>query len=173
MQTKGLYMLSKIFSKKAVRVVLSILCVIWMGFIFHLSAESSEVSQNRSSDVIDRYLDKFSPGYSQKTEAEKEIIIAKNQSVIRSLAHAFIYTVLGFLSTGVLLTYEISMTKRFAAALIFCVLYSISDEIHQIFVPGRAFQFVDLLCDAAGSVLGITSTLLSFSYLAKLSKNKS
>ena len=30
------------------------------------------------------------------------------------------------------------------------VLYAISDEVHQLFVPGRAFAFADILTDSAG-----------------------
>lgn len=45
--------------------------------------------------------------------------------------------------------------KAVAVSLAICVVYGITDEIHQIFVPGRAFQVRDLVMDAAGSVMGI------------------
>ena len=45
--------------------------------------------------------------------------------------------------------------KAVAVALAICVVYGITDEIHQIFVPGRAFQVSDLAMDAAGSIIGI------------------
>ena len=32
------------------------------------------------------------------------------------------------------------------------ILYAISDEIHQLFVPGRAFAFADILTDSAGII---------------------
>lgn len=38
-----------------------------------------------------------------------------------------------------------------------CVLYGISDEFHQSFVPGRSSSFLDVLADCAGAV--ITSVL--------------
>lgn len=35
-----------------------------------------------------------------------------------------------------------------------CFLYGLSDEIHQLFVPGRTFQTADLMLDLAGSLVG-------------------
>jgi VanZ family protein len=35
------------------------------------------------------------------------------------------------------------------------VLYAVSDEIHQLFVPGRAGQIRDVLIDACGVFVGI------------------
>ena len=35
------------------------------------------------------------------------------------------------------------------------VLYSVSDEIHQMFVPGRAAMFGDVVIDAVGGAAGI------------------
>jgi len=39
--------------------------------------------------------------------------------------------------------------------LIFCFLYAVSDEVHQIFVPGRAFAVGDIIIDTLGAALGI------------------
>ena len=36
-----------------------------------------------------------------------------------------------------------------------CVLYAISDEVHQFFVPGRGPQAKDVFIDSAGAVVGI------------------
>jgi VanZ family protein len=35
------------------------------------------------------------------------------------------------------------------------VLFALSDEVHQIFIPGRAFQIADLVRDALGAALGV------------------
>jgi VanZ family protein len=34
-------------------------------------------------------------------------------------------------------------------------LYALSDETHQLFVPGRAFQLLDLALDVTGAVIGL------------------
>ncbi len=35
----------------------------------------------------------------------------------------------------------------------FCILYGISDEFHQSFIPGRTVSFYDLLADGTGAML--------------------
>jgi hypothetical protein len=41
-----------------------------------------------------------------------------------------------------------------AATLAICVGYALTDEIHQMFVPGRHASVADLLADAAGASVG-------------------
>jgi VanZ family protein len=38
--------------------------------------------------------------------------------------------------------------------IVFGVTYAVTDEIHQMFVPGRSADVVDLLADTAGVILG-------------------
>ena len=39
-------------------------------------------------------------------------------------------------------------------AIIISTLYGVSDEYHQLFVPGRTFESLDIAADAIGSVVG-------------------
>jgi len=45
--------------------------------------------------------------------------------------------------------------KRHLLSLIFVFLYSLTDEIHQLFVPSRSFQLKDLAVDNLGSLLAV------------------
>ena len=36
-----------------------------------------------------------------------------------------------------------------------CVIYGLSDEVHQLFVVGRYFEVSDLIADAVGSLAGL------------------
>ena len=48
------------------------------------------------------------------------------------------------------------MDKRtFIFAIILCILYAISDEIHQHFIPGRSGDLLDVGIDTMGSCLGV------------------
>lgn len=45
-------------------------------------------------------------------------------------------------------------------AAVFSCIYASSDEIHQLFVPGRAGQVRDVLIDTSGAVAGILLAIL-------------
>ena len=47
------------------------------------------------------------------------------------------------------------------SVILFCILYGISDELHQAFVPGRMPDILDLLADATGAVLVVAAWLWS------------
>lgn len=46
---------------------------------------------------------------------------------------------------------------RLAWSWIFCVLYAVSDEAHQYFVPGRSSDVHDVLADAVGAALALAA----------------
>jgi VanZ like family len=45
--------------------------------------------------------------------------------------------------------------RRAAAAIIVATLYGVSDEFHQVFVPGRTADRYDVLADCIGATLGV------------------
>ena len=78
------------------------------------------------------------------------------------LVHAGVYAVLGFLCFLALA--RASLQKTGVLVLVagaIATLYGITDEIHQMFVPGRAADVRDVLADAVGGFLGA----LTASYL--------
>lgn len=76
-------------------------------------------------------------------------------------AHVFEYAVLGALAFVVLRGYLAASLVFIAfAAWTLSVLYGMSDEFHQSFVPNRDASWMDVGFDAAGSVLGITATVI-------------
>jgi VanZ family protein len=44
--------------------------------------------------------------------------------------------------------------RAVAAAIIISSLYGVTDEYHQLFVPGRSFDLFDMLADTIGSIVG-------------------
>lgn len=73
--------------------------------------------------------------------------------IIRKLAHFTEYLILGFLTINMLDKNDIS--KKHLISILICIIYATSDEIHQIFVPGRTCQIKDILIDSIGSITGI------------------
>lgn len=73
--------------------------------------------------------------------------------IIRKLAHYIEYLILGILVINMFIKNNIP--KSYLISIIFCVIYAISDEIHQFLIPGRACQIKDILIDSIGSITGI------------------
>lgn len=74
---------------------------------------------------------------------------------IDKLAHSLAY---GGLAAAMLFGFSERWKKQrrglvIFATTVFCLLYGISDEFHQSFVPGRTPSLVDILADSAGAVL--------------------
>jgi VanZ family protein len=55
--------------------------------------------------------------------------------------------------------YEFSAGMRIVVPVIFCLLYGLSDEIHQSFVEGRIFDLTDLAADIAGAAFAASMLL--------------
>ena len=69
------------------------------------------------------------------------------------VAHAVLYAGLGYV-----LVNSLRLAGRGGMSLvvvILCAAYGLSDEIHQSFVPGRTFEFMDIAADALGGYLAV------------------
>ena len=77
--------------------------------------------------------------------------------LMRKSAHFIAYLVLGFLVSHAMKNEDSTATawKRRGTSLLLCVAYAISDEFHQVFVPGRGPLLKDVLIDGSGAALGV------------------
>lgn len=82
------------------------------------------------------------------------------QHLARKSAHAFLYLVLGLLSTAALSRHIGKPLCVFLSAEAFSVLYACSDELHQFLSAGRSPQVTDVLLDSAGALCGVLLTVL-------------
>lgn len=71
---------------------------------------------------------------------------------IRKLAHMSEYALL-FITAMWAFT---GIAKRYLWAFMLSVLFAISDEAHQLFVPERAGSIVDVLIDTVGIIIGMS-----------------
>lgn len=133
--------------------IFAVLLVLWMGFIFSMSCENAEKSSNTSGKTIEAVLSVV-PEFEKQPEEVKKNIIEELQFITRKSAHFIAYMILGILTICLIFQYE-NINKKPQLAFLICVLYAISDEVHQLFVPGRAGQVRDVLIDSSGSFLGI------------------
>lgn len=138
--------------------------------IFKFSSEDSGKSTGTSDFVIDCIINN-NPFTKDLDKVQKEEIKENIKMPIRKLAHFSIYTVLGIATICHMSTYSIVRYKRIGCSLIIGMLYAISDEIHQLFVPGRSGQMTDVLIDTMGVLFGICVVLLGQNIIRKNRKN--
>lgn len=92
---------------------------------------------------------------------------------IRRVAHAVEFFCVGLFSAAATacLGERILRTRlRRLLVLLFCVVCSVGDQVHKIFVPGRHFDVVDLGFDAAGYIVAMLLVLLVATLTASLSR---
>jgi VanZ family protein len=122
------------------------LAFLWMTGIFFLSAQSGNDSGLLSNSLFKPLFEVLIP-----LGIPADII----SLVIRKSAHYIVYLILGILVFRAVDTYEIQLSQKVYLSVMFCVGYAISDEIHQIFVPGRAGTLLDVFIDSMGSTTSI------------------
>ena len=152
------------------RLITLLLIGVNMFVIFNFSSEKAETSRVTSKKVTETVLEITVKDYEIKPEPEKKALVKKFDVKIRSLAHFSEYTLLGFLLALHLSLYKLTKIKKASLAAAGCLLYALSDEIHQIYVPGRSFQFSDLLVDTLGGLLGILILFIFAFILKKITK---
>lgn len=127
--------------------------ILWMALIFILSSQAAEQSaqlSNGITEVIIRIIEKLAPNIKPD--------IGGISYFVRKNAHFIAYMVLGILASNALGKRRPSRRPGRNSgiyAFLVCVIYAISDEVHQLFVPGRAGQAMDVLIDSAGALVGI------------------
>lgn len=122
-----------------------VLLIVWMITIFIFSNQPGDESSKNSEFVMYIFnllgLDLNSYFGSLAT------------FIVRKGAHFTEYFILFMLSFNVLRFY-IKGYKAIIYSILICFLYACSDEFHQLFIPGRAGMFRDVLIDTSGAILG-------------------
>ena len=144
------------------RVIISwSLLIIWMIVIFILSSQNADKSSDTSGSLLTFILNITYKGFKDLNASEQFSILETYQHIIRKFAHFFIFGILGALAVNAYKSLRIKDNGKVAMlAFATCVVYAITDEIHQLFVPGRAFEVTDIIIDSSGSFIFIAISLL-------------
>jgi VanZ family protein len=124
--------------------------LVWMAVIIGFSnqqASDSNALSSGLSDAIVTTIRVMLPGL--------ELDAGELNHVVRKLAHGLIYLVLGMLVLGTLTKLGVRGGRGVAITLLVCVLFAVSDELHQLFVSGRSGQASDVIIDSIGASIGI------------------
>lgn len=142
--------------------------LVWMAIIYSLSAQPAHQSNKLSKGVTKAIVETI-----EKMTPKKELDLNKLNHLIRKNTHFLAYFVLGMLVMNAIRWFRLSDIKGFGIAWATCVLYAISDEMHQLFVPGRGGQVSDVLIDSAGALTGIVLFMFISKILGRVVLNKS
>lgn len=133
------------------------LLIAWALVIFYLSSEGSDTSSGRSNLIVQAVQ-----GWGVATTGTDFMTF-----LVRKSAHIIAYFIFGGLAYNVLRHYRLPVRRTLAAAVGFVLLYALSDEFHQLSVPGRSGELRDVLIDTAAGAAGIVVVLLIHKRIVK------
>lgn len=136
-------------NKKLTAILFWIGAILWMVVIFYLSHQTSI-----QSDALSTGLAQAIVGLIRKIFPQSHMDMNRFNFIVRKGAHFLSYLVLGILVLGSLRRSGFRRYKAIALALVLCGAYAISDEVHQLCVPGRAGQVRDVIIDSCGALAG-------------------
>lgn len=124
-----------------------------MAVIFSFSSKSGVQSKAQSVSLASQILKFFNID---------EVAFEEFVGLLRRMAHFALFALLGAAVCYALMAHELKASKVFLYGLAICLLYAISDEVHQAFVPERAPQLTDVFVDFAGSLCGSGFVMLIY-----------
>ena len=121
---------------------------IWMAFIFF--ASTGEFSADNTSRIIGPVLRWLFPNISEEN-------LALAHFITRKVAHFTEYAILAWLAARAFATSRHQPLRRrwFLISLLLVVVYSLSDEYHQSFVPSRTGSIYDSFIDISGGLAAL------------------
>lgn len=155
------------------RLVTGLLLAGWMYTIFSFSAQPAVESDKVSGSVAYRVVETFDQIFHIGLPEEEMERYAQNINYpIRKAAHMTEYAILGLLSFFCLTGYLKWERRTFFLALGMAVCYAVTDEVHQLYVAGRAGRFSDVCIDTAGAALGLLALYFILKFLGKHCEKK-
>lgn len=131
------------FNKKLI--ISYALLVAWALVIFILSSEGHEASSGRS-DLIVEYVKAVSG-----SNLSQDVLTF----ITRKAAHTIAYFIFGILAYNVIRQYKLTGRRTVLVSTAIVLGYALSDEFHQLFVPGRSGELRDVLIDTTAGVGGV------------------
>ncbi|WP_052002723.1 VanZ family protein [Caldisalinibacter kiritimatiensis] len=142
--------------KNKITIILSWTAVLlWLVLMFYLSSQPAVQSDGLSKKVTKVIVETVDKVVKLDDDREDINLVEKFNHIVRKYAHFTCYLVLGLLVMNAFRRSGVKGLRVFIFSLMFCIFYAISDEMHQVFIPGRGAQVTDVLIDNLGSFVGI------------------
>lgn len=138
----------------------------WGTVMLILSSQNGEETARTGSVIAEKLARLF---FDKVTYVQISLV----HTVIRKLAHVFIYAVFGALLYNMALSFPrlkdmLKIILPFATV----VCFSVFDEAHKLFISGRHCDFVDICLNVLGGVLGIALVALVRFMISRRRKNR-
>lgn len=161
-----------------------------MVLIFYFSGENADLSSDLSGGICEKLMDFLNNLFHLGWDEIKVLSIAEFvETPVRKCAHFTEYALLSIcvnlhgLSIMRMkkkdIPFEKTIREQFLKlrlwvlrSCLFCIAYSVSDELHQSFVPGRACRFFDVCVDTSGILFGAGLVLFVLWFMGRYKKGK-
>lgn len=139
-----------------------------MILIFFFSSQPAEDSSHLSIS-FSLTLIRFFVHFLRLSVSETNLLLFADSihAFIRKAAHSTEYACLSLLVFFPFYIYKKIQTKSYLFVILFCFFYACTDELHQLFVPGRACRFLDICIDTFGAILAMSCIFLINNILNK------
>lgn len=127
--------------------------VIVMSIIFYFSHAPAVISSQTSAATTSTMLGLFKKWFG--VNPFSQIMANSLEVIIRQVAHVVEFMLLAMTFYYAYYSQVKSRKRMIWITLFFSIGYAVTDEIHQIFIPGRAAELVDIITDACGAAVGI------------------
>lgn len=144
---------------RPISVILTLLVVTLSATIFIMSSQPADESSNTSGTVCRIILRIFDGGFDNLSQAEKDTRIDSLQLIVRKAAHFSEYALLAVLTLLASKSFYLKTKTSAIIAVLYPLLFAVSDEVHQYFIPGRCCELRDVCIDLSGAVTGTLLTL--------------
>ena len=153
-------------------IINTIYVILWCVTVFTLSAEIADNSSNTSGNTIKFMIKLINRNISND---ELQVVVNFLQPVVRKTAHFTLFAVGGILIYNMLDLF-ISHNKPISIKVVgiswlTVTCYAITDEVHQLFVPGRSCELRDMLIDSTGVLVGIVLLMIVIKMCNECNKN--
>lgn len=123
------------------KIIKILLLLFWMIIIFTLSMQTGSESTSLSDGVINKTICEFINNCDPSLYS----------FIVRKLAHFIMYFILGIFS---IINFK-NDKDGLINAIILCIIYAFTDEIHQMFIQNRSGEVRDIIIDSIGSISSI------------------
>lgn len=131
--------------------------IVWMGVIFYMSAQVGDDSSSMSDRITDavlKLISLFSEGIYDREDMVRETVslCVRKTAHMAEFAILFLLIYLAFLKNKIIIKDKVHTGW---IVLLCTALYACTDELHQLFVPGRCGSITDVMIDTAGAMIAM------------------